>query len=134
MAYISPAISPLAYLRMPFIEIGDTSSAHLSFSLSDGPTSRNSLRILRHLFRSQLVSPPHPFPSIRAPPNRIVGPYSCAGKPMALLEMRMILCRIVMNFDMAFADGEDTVNFCNDQKDHFTMQLPPLGLVFTPRQ
>lgn len=52
---------------------------------------------------------------------------------MAVMEMRMVLCRVVMNFDTAFADGEDTLNYCNNQKDYYTMQLQPLKMVFTPR-
>jgi len=52
---------------------------------------------------------------------------------MAMLEMRSILCRVAMGFDIAFAPGEDTLSFQNDHRDYYTMQLPPLRMVFTPR-
>lgn len=39
-----------------------------------------------------------------------IGPANCAGKNLALLEMRMVICSLIQNFDVAFAEGWD----CNE--------------------
>jgi hypothetical protein len=49
------------------------------------------------------------------------------------MEMRMVLARIALNFDLEFArDGtEDT--YLDGQLDYFSLQVPPLSLRFLPR-
>jgi hypothetical protein len=41
---------------------------------------------------------------------------------------------IAQNFDVTFAPGEDGKNFEDKILDTFTVTLPPLRLVFTPRK
>ncbi|KIW88830.1 uncharacterized protein Z519_10314 [Cladophialophora bantiana CBS 173.52] len=62
------------------------------------------------------------------------GAFSCVGKQLAMMELRMVLSRAALSFDIAFADGEDGVKFDTEVLDTFTLTLPPLKLKFTPRQ
>jgi cytochrome P450 len=61
------------------------------------------------------------------------GPYGCIGKPLALMQIRTLVARIIMYFDVKFADGEDGSRLMHDSKDHFTMGLADLELVFVKR-
>ncbi|KAL2168974.1 hypothetical protein VTG60DRAFT_6616 [Thermothelomyces hinnuleus] len=40
-----------------------------------------------------------------------VGPRNCIGKNLAYVEMRLILARLIWNYDLAFADQETSENF-----------------------
>ncbi|KAL2158774.1 hypothetical protein VTH06DRAFT_3965 [Thermothelomyces fergusii] len=40
-----------------------------------------------------------------------VGPRNCIGKNLAYVEMRLILARLIWNYDLAFADRETSENF-----------------------
>ena len=62
-----------------------------------------------------------------------IGVYGCAGKQLALLELRSALARIALNFDMSFAPGENGVQFDKGAKDTFVFTLDQLQLVFTER-
>ncbi|KIW74868.1 hypothetical protein Z517_11638 [Fonsecaea pedrosoi CBS 271.37] len=62
------------------------------------------------------------------------GAFGCVGKQLAMMELRMVLSRVAMGFDIAFADGEDGVKFDTEVLDTFTLTLPPLKMKFTPRQ
>jgi len=61
------------------------------------------------------------------------GTYSCIGKQLALMELRIVTTRIVTQFDIAFAPGEDGSDLEEKTKDVFTLEVAPLRLVFTPR-
>ncbi|TKA73897.1 hypothetical protein B0A55_03788 [Friedmanniomyces simplex] len=61
-----------------------------------------------------------------------IGPYSCIGKGLAYLELRTVVAQIVLNFDVAFAPGEDGKRLLTQTKDHFTVTPGELDLVFTP--
>lgn len=60
------------------------------------------------------------------------GPYGCVGKQLALMELRVVLARIALNFDL-FAHGEDASVFDQEARDTFTLSLSPLQLVFRER-
>ncbi|KAL1962758.1 hypothetical protein VTN77DRAFT_9212 [Rasamsonia byssochlamydoides] len=62
-----------------------------------------------------------------------IGPYSCVGKQLALMQLRSVLSRIALNFDIAFAPGEDGVAFDQGARDTFTFTVSPLQLVFKER-
>jgi cytochrome P450 len=62
-----------------------------------------------------------------------MGPYGCIGKPLALMQMRTLIARIIMDYDVKFADGEDGSRLMHDSKDHFTMGLADMELVFAKR-
>ncbi|CBF80338.1 protein CYP671A1 [Aspergillus nidulans FGSC A4] len=62
-----------------------------------------------------------------------LGRYGCVGKQLALMEMRLVIARIAMEFDLAFAPGETGEAFDRDAKDTFTFNIGPLMLDFKPR-
>lgn len=49
---------------------------------------------------------------------------------LAYVEMRVILARIVWNFDMKLADGEG--DWISGQKNFLLWNKPPLKVVLTP--
>ncbi|KAK8201410.1 cytochrome P450 [Phyllosticta capitalensis] len=62
------------------------------------------------------------------------GAYSCPGKNLAYMEMRSVLSRLALRFDLAFAPGETGVEFDEGPMDTFTLMLPSLRLVLTERE
>ncbi|KAF2130546.1 putative benzoate 4-monooxygenase cytochrome P450 [Dothidotthia symphoricarpi CBS 119687] len=62
-----------------------------------------------------------------------LGAYSCPGKNLAQLSLRISISSIVKNFDVSFAQGETGEEFANEVLDTFTVTLPPLQLSFKPR-
>ncbi|KAK8086189.1 hypothetical protein PG994_001163 [Apiospora phragmitis] len=63
-----------------------------------------------------------------------IGAFSCPGKNLALMTLRIALSVILQNFKVDFAPGETGVEFDNEAKDTFTTTLPPLKLQFTQLQ
>ncbi|KAL5335743.1 cytochrome P450 [Aspergillus crustosus] len=61
------------------------------------------------------------------------GEFNCIGRPLALLNLRTTVARLIMEFDVAFAPGEDGKRFLADAKDNFVLYLGGLELVFTKR-
>ncbi|KAK8044222.1 hypothetical protein PG993_004246 [Apiospora rasikravindrae] len=62
-----------------------------------------------------------------------LGKHACIGKAMAMEEMRSVLTRVVLQFDMDLAPGQDWEKHQEQIMDHFTMSLPKLHLTFRPR-
>jgi hypothetical protein len=62
------------------------------------------------------------------------GPYGCVGKQLGLMEIRIVVARIVSEFDVKFAPGEDGTALLEESHDTFTMALAPLELIFTKRE
>ncbi|KAI9725117.1 MAG: hypothetical protein M1828_003459 [Chrysothrix sp. TS-e1954] len=62
------------------------------------------------------------------------GVYGCIGKPLALLELRTITTKIITKFDVALAPGEDGSRLLYKTKDHFTLGLADLNLMFEKRK
>lgn len=63
-----------------------------------------------------------------------VGIFSCPGKTLAYQELRHLLSRIALKFDVEFAPGEDGVEFERHPMDTFTMTNQPLQMVFKARK
>jgi cytochrome P450 len=63
-----------------------------------------------------------------------IGIYQCAGKPLAYLEMRMVIARVALSFDLEFAEDGTEKNYPHGQLDYFTLQVPPLSVRFLPRK
>lgn len=63
-----------------------------------------------------------------------LGRYGCIGKQLAYNEMRSVISRLVLEFDVAFAEGEDGRRLLEETQDHFTMGLAGLDLVFRERK
>lgn len=69
-----------------------------------------------------------------------MGPRNCIGKNLAYAEMRLILAKLVFNFDMAMGDGvkgedgkvEDGRRWLLDQKVYTLWEKPALNVRLTP--
>ncbi|OCK86317.1 cytochrome P450 [Lepidopterella palustris CBS 459.81] len=61
------------------------------------------------------------------------GIYYCLGKPLALMEIRTVIARLLMSYNVSFAPGEDGSNLLEKTRDHFSLGLADLNLVFTER-
>nr|OQO29708.1 hypothetical protein B0A51_03467 [Rachicladosporium sp. CCFEE 5018] len=61
-----------------------------------------------------------------------MGPFGCIGKNMAYIELRTLTARLLLEFNVAFAPGEDGTRFLTQTKDHFTVDMGAVDLVFTP--
>ncbi|PCH43669.1 cytochrome P450 [Wolfiporia cocos MD-104 SS10] len=62
-----------------------------------------------------------------------IGPANCVGKPLALLELRIVISYMVQNFDMRFADGYREDQWEDDLRDYFVTQRGSLPIVLTVR-
>ncbi|KAH7018218.1 putative cytochrome P450 [Microdochium trichocladiopsis] len=63
-----------------------------------------------------------------------MGSYSCPGKNLAMMTMRIALSRLAQECTVSFAPGEDGVEFEAGAKDTFTTTLLPLQLQFHRRE
>ncbi|KAF9890803.1 hypothetical protein FE257_005374 [Aspergillus nanangensis] len=62
-----------------------------------------------------------------------IGPYNCIGKPLAMMNLRTTVARMIMTFDMKFAPGEDGRKFLADSQDNFVWYMGELRLELTRR-
>lgn len=62
------------------------------------------------------------------------GPANCAGKPVALMEMRLVIANMVRRFDMAFDDNYDPDRWEKELLDHFVMLKGQLRAALRLRQ
>lgn len=62
------------------------------------------------------------------------GRFSCPGKQLALMSLRRAMSLICYQYDVAFAPGQRAEDFTAGLLDHFTLGVPKLDLVFTPRK
>jgi cytochrome P450 len=62
------------------------------------------------------------------------GSYACIGRPLALMNIRTTIARLVMGFDFEFAPGEEGKGVEEDSKDHFTLAAGELRVVFRKRK
>lgn len=62
-----------------------------------------------------------------------VGHANCAGKNLALAEMRVVLALLMQKFDVKFAEGYDPKTWEKDMVDLFVLKLGKLPVVITPR-
>ncbi|PTU24177.1 hypothetical protein P175DRAFT_0513208 [Aspergillus ochraceoroseus IBT 24754] len=63
-----------------------------------------------------------------------IGPYNCIGRPLALMNIRTTVARLVMEFDVELAPGEDGSRFLGKAKDNFVLYYGELNLAFTHRK
>ncbi|KAJ3774933.1 cytochrome P450 [Lentinula raphanica] len=61
------------------------------------------------------------------------GPASCVGKNFAYLEMRMVICKIMVNFSICGAKEFNSSAYEDSVKDLFTMALGSLPVMLSPR-
>lgn len=50
-----------------------------------------------------------------------------------MLELRRTTAEILSRYDVRMAPGQTKEAFLEEKKDTFTVILPPLNLIFTPR-
>lgn len=62
-----------------------------------------------------------------------VGPANCAGKNLAMAEMRAVVTALVHRFDFRLADGYDSAEFRKNLRDFFIVQVGRLPVVVTER-
>lgn len=58
------------------------------------------------------------------------GPYNCAGKPLAMMELRSVIERVINEFDVVLPVGFDADAYWNGIKDHFTAGPPKQSVRF----
>ncbi|CAG8305603.1 unnamed protein product [Penicillium olsonii] len=63
----------------------------------------------------------------------VLGPYSCPGKNLAMLSLRVSLSTLVQSFNIGFAPDETGEAFEKQTLDTFTTTLPSLRLEFQRR-
>ena len=56
--------------------------------------------------------------------------YSCIGKNLAMMEMKTVIAKVVMRFDIRFAPGEDGKKLLEESKDVFITEIADLFLEF----
>ncbi|KAJ7653938.1 cytochrome P450 [Mycena polygramma] len=61
------------------------------------------------------------------------GPANCAGKNLAMLEIRMVMAYIMQAFDMRLVDGYDKQRWEAELKDYFVLQKGSLPVILTSR-
>ena len=61
------------------------------------------------------------------------GPANCAGKLLAIVEMRMVVALLMQRFEIRFADGYDPLQWEIELKDYFVTSNGSLPVVLTPR-
>ncbi|KAH8682042.1 cytochrome P450 monooxygenase-like protein [Xylariales sp. PMI_506] len=62
-----------------------------------------------------------------------MGKFSCIGKQLALNELRVVIAKVLLEFDVKFAEGETGKALLEDSKDVFTLNNARLELCFTKR-
>ncbi|CZR60260.1 related to pisatin demethylase cytochrome P450 [Phialocephala subalpina] len=64
-----------------------------------------------------------------------IGPYNCAGRSLAMMELRSVVARTVYRYDISLVEGDkfDENVFFAGVKDHFTLGIPKIDLVFIER-
>ena len=62
------------------------------------------------------------------------GPTSCAGKLLAMQEMRTVICHLMQNFDVRVPEGRDLRRAWEDSiEDKFVLKLGELPAVLEKR-
>ncbi|KAH9932278.1 cytochrome P450 [Fomitopsis serialis] len=116
-------------------------------SLQRAPTEGSGGHMLgRQIFISEgtaVYSPPYRWIEKDHNPNIILntdafmpfstGPANCVGRPLALIEMRMVLVYVLRAFDLRLKDGFDAERWREDLRDLFVTIRGPLLVVLTPR-
>lgn len=62
-----------------------------------------------------------------------MGPYSCPGKNLAMMSLRISISTVMQKFSVEFAKGETGEEFDKGAMDTFTTTLPPLRVQFQRR-
>lgn len=63
-----------------------------------------------------------------------LGTYACPGKGLVMMELRMAIARVVLSFDIGFAEGEDGRRLEEETKETITLSVPSMMAKFTVRR
>lgn len=63
----------------------------------------------------------------------VVGTYGCIGRPLAMMNLRSTVARLITTFDIKFAEGEDGSTFDGKSTNHFLWVPGDLYISFTKR-
>ncbi|OOF94853.1 hypothetical protein ASPCADRAFT_171194 [Aspergillus carbonarius ITEM 5010] len=63
----------------------------------------------------------------------LVGPYACIGKPLALMNIRTTIARIIMTFDMQLPPNDDGTLLDRNMREHFSSFVENIHVVFKKR-
>lgn len=61
------------------------------------------------------------------------GVYGCVGRPLALMELRLVVAKVVAAFEVGLAEGETGETLLKRSRDHFTFECGQLRLTFKER-
>lgn len=61
------------------------------------------------------------------------GQWACPGRNLAMMELRMVLSHIALQYNISFAEKGSEESFDKEVRDTFTLTLPPLPLIFSPK-
>ncbi|THH32413.1 hypothetical protein EUX98_g1775 [Antrodiella citrinella] len=61
------------------------------------------------------------------------GPSNCVGKNLAMKEMKMVLCHLLQQVNIRFAEGYNPDTWDDHIKDYFTLEVGQLPVIVTPR-
>ena len=61
------------------------------------------------------------------------GSANCAGKPLAMIELRLMTCLIVKTFELSFEDGYDPSRWEEEILDRFVMVKGKLPVILKTR-
>lgn len=61
------------------------------------------------------------------------GPSACAGKSLALLEMRMFVCAVLRKFNLRVADAKEAAAWEGKAEDVFVVRRATLGVILEGR-
>lgn len=61
------------------------------------------------------------------------GPANCAGRNLAVMEMRMVVALVMQRFELAFAEGYDPRTWEEELQDWLVVKLGRLPVILTPR-
>ncbi|KAK0609046.1 Tryprostatin B 6-hydroxylase [Lasiodiplodia hormozganensis] len=63
-----------------------------------------------------------------------IGMFHCAGKQLAYWEMRSVLARLALRYNIRFASAQDGKDYESKLFNTVTLSPPPLGMCFRPRK
>lgn len=61
------------------------------------------------------------------------GQWACPGRNFAMMELRMVISRIALEYNIEIAEEDLGERFDEEAKDTFTLTLPPLRFLFSPK-
>lgn len=66
----------------------------------------------------------------------LIGPFNCAGRNLAMMELRSVVARVVHEFDVSFPKGVEfhAVDYFDRVKDYFVAGAPKQEIVFMKRK